>query len=86
MSTFEEQEIAALRQRIVRLEDQMERLYRHLGVRLTDNSFEIDDSQIIEALRAGNIIAAIKRYREITGVGLADAKSAVESLKARLRI
>jgi hypothetical protein len=31
-------------------------------------------------LKAGNKIAAIKEYRQITGVGLAEAKEAVESM------
>lgn len=40
------------------------------------------EDQIRELLASGNKIAAIKRYREATGVGLAEAKSAVESLEA----
>ncbi len=31
--------------------------------------------------RAGNLIAAIKEYRQITGVGLAEAKKAVEDIR-----
>lgn len=31
-------------------------------------------------LQAGNKIEAIKAYREITGVGLAEAKDAVDSI------
>jgi ribosomal protein L7/L12 len=42
-----------------------------------ENAFE---NQIRELLASGNKIAAIKRYREETGVGLAEAKAAVESL------
>ncbi len=38
------------------------------------------------ALRAGEKIAAIKLYREATGVGLAEAKAAVEALEAGLPI
>jgi ribosomal protein L7/L12 len=33
---------------------------------------------VIEALQAGNMIEAIKRHRENTGLGLAEAKAAVE--------
>jgi hypothetical protein len=36
---------------------------------------------VIELARAGNLIAAIKQYREITGVGLAEAKNAVEAIR-----
>ena len=42
--------------------------------------------QSIEAaIFAGNKIEAIKLYREATGVGLAEAKQAVEAMEASLR-
>jgi ribosomal protein L7/L12 len=42
--------------------------------------------QAIEAaIFAGNKIEAIKLYREATGVGLAEAKQAVEAMEASLR-
>lgn len=44
-----------------------------------DSAFE---NEIRQLLTSGNKIAAIKRYREQTGVGLAEAKAAVESLEA----
>jgi ribosomal L7/L12-like protein len=37
--------------------------------------------EVVEALRKGNKIEAIKRLREATGVGLAEAKGAVEHLQ-----
>jgi ribosomal protein L7/L12 len=83
MSTFDQQEIASLRQRVVRLEAQVDFLYRHLGVTFVEDAHETDDPRIIEALERNNIIEAIKYYREKTNVGLAEAKSAVERIKAR---
>ncbi|MBI5352886.1 MAG: ribosomal protein L7/L12 [Chloroflexi bacterium] len=83
MSTFEQEEIALLRLRIVRLEAQVDFLYKHLDVIFTENAHEADDPQIIDALNRDNLIEAIKRYREITGLGLAEAKSAVEKIKKR---
>jgi hypothetical protein len=38
-------------------------------------------SEVRSLMKAGNKIAAIKVYREITGVGLAEAKQAVESMQ-----
>jgi ribosomal protein L7/L12 len=35
---------------------------------------------IEELARSGNKIEAIKRYRALTGAGLADAKAAIESI------
>jgi len=40
------------------------------------------EEQIRELLASGDKIAAIKRYREATSVGLAEAKAAVEALEA----
>ena len=39
---------------------------------------------VVAALRAGNKIEAIKHYRAATGVGLKEAKDAVEALERRL--
>jgi ribosomal protein L7/L12 len=39
-------------------------------------------AEVRRALAAGNKIAAIKHYREATGLGLADAKAAVEAIAA----
>ena len=36
---------------------------------------------VVDLARAGNLIAAIKEYREMTGVGLAEAKKAVEDIR-----
>jgi Ribosomal protein L7/L12 C-terminal domain len=36
---------------------------------------------VVELARAGNLIAAIKEYRQITGAGLAEAKKAVEAIR-----
>ena len=80
MSSFEEQEIALLRQRIVRLEAQVEFLFKHLGVSMNEDGSPAVDPRIIEALKKNNLIEAIKIYREKTGVGLAEAKSAVEEI------
>ncbi|NUT34008.1 MAG: hypothetical protein HOV79_13145 [Hamadaea sp.] len=40
------------------------------------------DEQIRRHLAAGQKIQAIKLYREVTGVGLAEAKTAVERMQA----
>ena len=40
------------------------------------------DPELRDLLARGNTIGAIKRYRELTGLGLAEAKDAVESIAA----
>ena len=68
-------EIEALFQRVERLEERL--------AALDGKSASPDvqsDPQIAELLRQGQTIEAIKLYREQTGVGLAEAKAAVERL------
>ncbi|OBK40443.1 hypothetical protein A5658_21915 [Mycobacterium sp. 1245111.1] len=36
---------------------------------------------VVALARSGNMIAAIKEYRELTGAGLAEAKKAVEAIR-----
>lgn len=83
MSTIEMQDIAALRQRIYRLEAQVEFLYRHLGVTFVEQADPGDDPRIIDALKRNNVIEAIKYYRELTDTGLAEAKAEVEKIRER---
>ena len=78
-----ESEILALRARIAELESRMEYLYRHLGLTYVENT-STGDARVIEMLRRGNKIEAIKIYREIYHCGLAEAKKAVENMESRL--
>lgn len=50
----------------------------------SDDSGEII-SKLTEALLAGRKIEAIKQCRELTGLGLKDAKEYVEKIEAELR-
>ena len=43
------------------------------------------DTGVKAALLAGNKIEAIKRYRQVHGTGLKEAKDAVDALEARLK-
>jgi ATP-dependent Clp protease ATP-binding subunit ClpC len=43
------------------------------------------EDEIAAILESGGKIQAIKRYRELTGVGLKEAKDAVEALEARIK-
>ncbi len=76
-------EILALRARIAELESRVDFLYRHLGVTYVENT-SMGDARVIDMLKRGNKIEAIKIYREIYNCGLAEAKQAVDSLQARL--
>ena len=78
-----ETDIVALRVRVRELEDHIKYLYTHLNITYFESS-QAGDAKVVEMIKKGNKIEAIKIYREIHNVGLAEAKQAVESLEARL--
>jgi ribosomal protein L7/L12 len=81
-----EAEIQLLRSRVNELEDRLKFLYRRLNIEYADpNSDPSLAPQIQDALRRGNKIEAIKIYRDLTGVGLAEAKQAIERTEQFLK-
>ena len=81
-----EMELTALRNRVAHLEGQVAFLYKHLGVTFIPESDPVDDPRIIEQLKKGNLLGAIKVYREINSAGLEEARLAVEEIQGRLGI
>ena len=79
-----EQQYIDLRTRVIRLEGQVAFLYEHLGMTFVPQEQLTDDPKIVTALRKGNLLEAIKAYREITGTGMEEAKKAVEEIQGRL--
>jgi ribosomal protein L7/L12 len=78
-----ESEMLALRARVAELESRVDYLYQHLGVSYFPER-GMGDAKVIDMLKLGNKIEAIKIYREIYKVGLAEAKQAVDNLEKRL--
>jgi ribosomal protein L7/L12 len=78
-----ESEILGLRSRITELENRLDFLYARLGIAYVTDQPAVD-SRIMDALKQGNKIEAIKIYREIYNVGLAEAKRAVENMESKL--
>jgi len=62
--------------RLARLEWKMDALLKKLDI----HPDAAVDPEVLGLVKAGRKIDAIKRYREITGVGLKDAKDFVERL------
>jgi hypothetical protein len=79
-------EFGSLRLRVKELEGQLAFLYKHLGVTYIPEPGPDEDPRIIEQIKKGNLIEAIKIHRELTGSGLAESKEAVEKLKTKLRL
>jgi ribosomal protein L7/L12 len=65
---------AAQDRRLARIERQLSLIMQRLDISEPESPL----SEVIAQLEQGNKIQAIKMYREQTGAGLAEAKSAVE--------
>jgi len=69
------------RARLDYIENQLEALFPDTYVPFGAANATAMPAAVVELARAGNPIAAIKEYRNITGAGLAEAKAAVESIR-----
>ncbi|MCU1441245.1 MAG: hypothetical protein JWP85_2242 [Rhodoglobus sp.] len=79
----DQENIEELQRQVRRQGELIDALYRRLGVGQLDAAgIPADGSypDVVDAITAGNKIEAIKHYRERTGVGLKEAKDAVEAL------
>lgn len=76
-------EISNLRKRVTHLESLVTSLYTQLKLTYVPNTSTINDP-VIHELKAGRYMEAIKVYRDIHGVGLAEGKAAVDKLNAQL--
>ena len=79
-----ETDVLNLRARVAELEGQVQYLYKHLGVTYVPEAVAGYDREIVDRLKKGDMMGAIQLYRTTYKSGLAEAKKAVEELKARL--
>ena len=84
MPTVEQEQIFNLKSQINKLQAQINFLYKHLNLEYIEDVNPADDPAVINVLRTGNVIEAIKIYRERHDAGLAEAKIAVDEIRARL--
>lgn len=79
----DQENIEELQRQVRRQGELIDALYRHFKLGQLDAAGEIAiDHEVVDALRTGNTIQAIKIWRERTGVSLKEAKDAVEALAA----
>jgi ribosomal protein L7/L12 len=88
------QELLEIKQRLALIETRLQQLFEHLDLRPRETAGDwwgggegdppdpATNPEIQDLLAKGNEIQAIKRYRELTGLGLAEAKVAIERAKA----
>ena len=69
------------RTRLDYIEQQLQALLPDSYVPFAEATISGTPAAVVELARAGNLIAAIKEYRSITGAGLAEAKKAVEAIR-----
>ena len=67
-----------LRNRVIKLEGQVAFLYEHLGITFVPETQLTDDPGIIEQLKKGNLLEAIKIHRQLNNSSLVEAKKSVE--------
>jgi ribosomal protein L7/L12 len=76
-------------QRLRKLEAEVAYLYRHLGLDPAHAEPTASGElapDVVQLLNGGRKIEAIKVHRERTGLGLAEAKDAVEEFERRYRL
>jgi ribosomal protein L7/L12 len=79
-------EVSTLARRVRLLEKRVEMLMAHLGLEFDDDEVgENIDPNVIDAIRRGNKIEAIRIYREQSGLGLKEAKDVIDELESRFR-
>jgi ribosomal protein L7/L12 len=77
--------IHGINERLRRLEEHAERVGQQLGVPFGDPSASASagsgvPADVVALAQGGKKIEAIKRYRELTGVGLREAKDVVDGI------
>ena len=89
-----DRELLEIKQRLALIETRLEQLFEHLDIAPRESAGgswwgdsgepgdATNDPEIQDLLAKGNEIQAIKRYRELAGVDLAEAKAAIDRAKA----
>jgi hypothetical protein len=87
MDDFARAQIEALKRRVEDLEHHLKMVYEHTGM---DTSVLVPDTpqidpHLVEMLRAGRTVQAMKVYADSHGVDLMTAKNAIEKMVAEGR-
>lgn len=79
-----DQHLLEIQQRLALVESRLQQLFEHLDLTPReapepgDAGTAINDPEIQDLLAKGNEAQAVKRYRELTGVGIAEAQRALK--------
>lgn len=78
-------EVVQLRGKVAELEAKLAFLYTQLNVTYVPDP-DVRNAPVIELLRAGKLMDAIKCYRDIHQTSLSDTNAAVEALRAKYKL
>ncbi len=80
-----DQEWQRLRDRVYKMQAQLDFLYQHLGITYVPETVA-DDPRIVEALKKGDILGAMKVHRQLFNSDVETAREAVLEIKGKLGI
>ena len=78
-------DVVVLRGRVAELEAKLDFLYKQLNITYVPD-MDVLNAPVVELLRAGKVMDAIKRYRDIHQTSLADTSAAVDVLRAKYKL
>ena len=86
-----DQDFKDLQRHVMQLEGKLSFLYNHFGVTFEPEAAPGDDPRVIEQIKKGNMMEAIKLNRQlhdkvVPEVTVSDAKKAIEDMIQRLGI
>ncbi|MCZ0702954.1 ribosomal protein L7/L12 [Natronobacillus azotifigens] len=76
-------EITQLRNEMKRTNNTLDRIAKQIGA--TEPILESIEEELIDLLKEGKKIKAVKRYREVTGCGLKESKEYIDTLDLSIR-
>jgi ribosomal protein L7/L12 len=79
-----DRQLLEIKQRLALVESRLEQLFEHLDIapRETPTPGDaVDDPEIQDLIAKGNAVQAVKRYRELTGAGIAEAQKAIQEAR-----
>ena len=80
-----EEQVIDIEKRLALLETRLQQVFEHLDIAPREEAGQLDptsDPEIQDLLAKGNETQAVKRYHELSGLGLKEAKDAIDRAQA----
>ena len=74
-----------IKQRLALVESRLDQIFEHLDIaprESPEGGDAVNDPEIQDLLAKGNEVQAVKRYRELTGVGIGEAQKAIQEAQS----